>query len=104
MVTPWTEADGNGDGVVNNSDYVLWRKQMSIAGGASLGAGAAIPEPTSALLLIAAGAIAVLALQRRHRALVPRRTCFDTFVFPVDGDSACGLAWIATVDSRLKDH
>ena len=65
-VTPWTNADGNGDGHIDMGDYVLWRKQMATAGGAGLGASAAIPEPPVVLL----AAVAILLLGMRRPPLV----------------------------------
>ncbi len=50
-VTPGTGADGNGDGVIDGADYVLWRKNLAAGSGTSL---AAVPEPSSLLLLAAA--------------------------------------------------
>jgi hypothetical protein len=50
-------ADGNDDGVVNGSDYTYWRQRFGnpFASGAGSGAGsspAAVPEPSSVLLVI----------------------------------------------------
>jgi hypothetical protein len=50
-VAAGTGADGNGNGIVDAADYVIWRKHAS-AGAGSL---AAVPEPTSAVLLMVAG-------------------------------------------------
>ena len=65
IVTPWTSADGNGDGTVDMADYVTWRKAMATAGGASLGANTAVPEPTSAML----AAVAAFLLVGRRKPL-----------------------------------
>ena len=46
-------ADGNGDGVVDNADYVIWRKGQSAA--PAPGNSSAVPEPaTIAMAVIAA--------------------------------------------------
>ena len=57
-------ADGNGNQVIDAADYVVWRDTL----GATLGAGtaAAVPEPSSVMLLAIAGAFAVR--QRNARA------------------------------------
>ncbi len=60
-------ADGNNDGIVNATDYTYWRQRF----GQTAGSGAdlsqiSVPEPCTALL-IAIGAVAVVA-QRRKRA------------------------------------
>ncbi|MEX2168423.1 MAG: S8 family serine peptidase [Pirellulales bacterium] len=57
------DADGNGNQVIDAADYVVWRDTL----GATLGAGtAAVPEPSSVMLLAIAGAFAVR--QRNARA------------------------------------
>ena len=60
-VTAGTGADGNGDGVIDAADYVLWRKNVTAGSGASL---AAVPEPSSILLLVAG----LLLLPKRDKA------------------------------------
>jgi len=55
------EADGNGDGVVDSLDYAIWREAFEAAGGSA--AAFALPEPSSALLLILGGLL--LAPRRR---------------------------------------
>jgi hypothetical protein len=52
-------ADGNGDGIVDAADYAVWRDHLGTTMGA--GAGAAVPEPSAAVLLIFGGCIAGLA-------------------------------------------
>jgi hypothetical protein len=50
-------ADGNADGIVNAADYTIWRDRTSGgAGSLSLG-GAAIPEPSTSLIALAAVAL-----------------------------------------------
>lgn len=46
-------ADGNADGVVNAADYVFWRNVVD-ASAQNDGSGAAVPEPTSLLLMLTA--------------------------------------------------
>jgi hypothetical protein len=43
-------ADGNGNGVVDAADYVIWRKNLA----AGSGSFAAVPEPSTALLIAVA--------------------------------------------------
>jgi hypothetical protein len=57
-------ADGNLDGVVNAADYVVWRKnlgksapQLAAASGSLSPLVEAVPEPTSALLLVVFGTL-----------------------------------------------
>jgi hypothetical protein len=57
-------ADGNGDLVVDDLDYDIWTMNFGmLAGAGSGGAATAIPEPTSALLMILGGFV----LTRRWR-------------------------------------
>ena len=71
-VTPGTAADGNLDGQVTTADYDLWRTnfgQATVAGFGeqpSFAAAAAIPEPHSILLFVAA-AIALVSTQMTKR-------------------------------------
>jgi len=53
-------ADGNGNGVVDAADYVLWRNNLPPPGN-----GASVPEPASAVMLM----IATAALGWRRRSL-----------------------------------
>lgn len=46
-------ADGNGDGIVDAADYVVWRNAMD----AGVAAGAALPEPATALLALIGAAL-----------------------------------------------
>ena len=59
-------ADSNGDGIVNTADYNFWRSRVGnvIVSTSGLGTSTAIPEPTSAALLLFAGAIAGIARKR----------------------------------------
>lgn len=47
-VTAGTGADGNGNGVIDAADYIVWRNAVT----AGSGSFAAVPEPSSALLII----------------------------------------------------
>lgn len=56
--TTKAEADGNGNGIVDAADYVIWRDTLGQIGGP--GSGSAVvsaAEPSSALLVLAAGLI-----------------------------------------------
>jgi hypothetical protein len=67
-VTAGTGADGNGDGQITQADYDVWRANFgqSAGSGATLGAGAAVPEPaTMVLALVGWGAIGVRGARRR---------------------------------------
>ncbi|BBO33710.1 dockerin type I repeat-containing protein [Lacipirellula parvula] len=57
-------ADGTGDGVIDGADFLFWQRAMG--GGAGVAAASAVPEPTSALLLVSA--VSMLAWERRRRA------------------------------------
>ena len=59
------DADGNGDGVVDAADYVVWRKNLEFVARPRSGTSAAIPEPAS-LTLFAMGGL--LALPRRLKS------------------------------------
>ena len=62
-------ADGNGDGVVDKGDYVVWRKHITTSG-AGAGDAATVPEPCGVVLvLMACGMFAVL----RNRSLLVGR-------------------------------
>lgn len=54
-------ADGNADGVVDDADLTLWRR----ATGAAAPAGAQVPEPQGAALVLSAGALGAMAARRR---------------------------------------
>jgi hypothetical protein len=59
-------ADGNRNGIVDAADYIVWRKALIAAGGASAAiTSAAIPEPTSFVLGILGTSSAAL-LRRLH--------------------------------------
>jgi hypothetical protein len=58
-------ADGNGDGVVNAADYIVWRNRMTTgSGGASA---ASVPEPSTARLLLIAGLLVGSMMLRRPK-------------------------------------
>jgi hypothetical protein len=65
--TSGTLADGSNNGVVDAADYVLWRKLLgeSLSSGAG-GSGAPVPEPTSALGVLASGVFFLSASRRRR--------------------------------------
>jgi hypothetical protein len=76
IVEQGTGADGNRDGVVNQWDYDIWKRFFGqrIVGAAGSGASSSmatsggafsVPEPTAALLLIAAGFCLLPAARRR---------------------------------------
>lgn len=48
------DADGNGDGVVNSADYVIWRKNLSQTAGSGSIVKGLVPEPAASILLILA--------------------------------------------------
>jgi hypothetical protein len=51
-VTAGTHADGDGDGMIGSADYDVWKAHFGRTALGS-GAGAAIPEPSGVVLLIA---------------------------------------------------
>jgi hypothetical protein len=57
-------ADGNGDGVVDSGDYDVWRSNFGAIYGSGL-TSAQVPEPTTAILMLIAG---LLCAARRLRA------------------------------------
>lgn len=61
-------ADGNGDEIVNQPDYGVWRANFGMAAGSgsSLNEAANVPEPSTLVLLLSAGA---MLLCRRRLAL-----------------------------------
>jgi hypothetical protein len=69
-VTPFAGADGNGDGIINDLDYTVWRSNIgnrrgTVSGAGSFLEGGAVPEPSSALALMATAAL--FAASRRRR-------------------------------------
>ena len=82
LTVHYLPGDYSGNGIVDAADYVFWRKGFGTTytqadydvwrshfgqslAGSGLGAGAAVPEPASALLILATG-IAALATSRRR--------------------------------------
>jgi hypothetical protein len=57
-------ADGNGDGVVNQLDYNYWRFRFGNAGSGA----AAVPEPSSSVLLLVVACAFSAAIKRRRRS------------------------------------
>jgi hypothetical protein len=52
-VTEYTGADGDGDGMVDDEDYNVWRTNFGMtADDADLDIGGAVPEPASATLVV----------------------------------------------------
>ena len=60
---PFTGGDGNGDGLVTSADYGVWKIHFGTHAGSGAGANAAVPEPTTILLLLAA--LLTIGFQRR---------------------------------------
>jgi peptidyl-prolyl cis-trans isomerase A (cyclophilin A) len=55
-------ADGNGNGIVDAADYTIWRNTFGQTGGPGAGSGTGlgslgVPEPTSGVLILLAGAM-----------------------------------------------
>jgi peroxidase len=70
---PFAGADANGDGLVTQADYLVWKSNY----GHTLGAGAAsslaaVPEPSSGLVLAAATALAAAFCRRASIASIDR--------------------------------
>jgi peptidyl-prolyl cis-trans isomerase A (cyclophilin A) len=55
-------ADGNGNGVVDAADFVMWRDAYVAAGGSVVGI---VPEPSSVVLLLVSGALMTSLRPRR---------------------------------------
>ena len=69
-------ADGNLNGVIDAADYAIWRNNFgqSLPGagsGSSLQVGSAVPEPTSAILLVSALAFPLIGRVRARRVVRP---------------------------------
>jgi peptidyl-prolyl cis-trans isomerase A (cyclophilin A) len=60
-------ADGNGDGRVDASDYIIWRKGLTGGAGAGNSSGSGVPEPSSVALLL--GGLACVVYRRPRREL-----------------------------------
>jgi hypothetical protein len=56
------QGDADGDGLVDGSDFLIWQRNATFAGGAS-----AVPEPT-ALALVSAALATLIAVRRRRMA------------------------------------
>ena len=52
LIAAGTGADGNGNGIVDAADYIVWRKNVAAGAGSGSGANGAVPEPTSAVLCV----------------------------------------------------
>jgi cyclophilin family peptidyl-prolyl cis-trans isomerase len=68
--TTLAEADGNGNGRVDMADYVLWRKTKTAGSGSGSLVESNVPEPSSALLILFGGLTWAIFTGR----LVSRRT------------------------------
>lgn len=87
-------ADGNGNGVVDSADYVVWRDHL----GQSFGSGAAaVPEPSLAIYLSMVIAIAMQVRRRSSRnKKSPRHYCRGLLLF-----LSRTWLWIASDESAL---
>jgi hypothetical protein len=61
-------ADGNGDGVVDAADFIVWRKAASSPASGAVESGFLTPEPTALALVLT---VTVFGKTRRIRALAP---------------------------------
>jgi endonuclease I len=66
-VAAYSGADGDGDGMVDNEDFNLWRAHFGEVAAGSGGSTSGVPEPSSALLAIAAIVCHCLRRAGRHR-------------------------------------
>ena len=64
------EADGNGNGIVDAADYTIWRDSLGQMIGPGSGAGAAVPEPASIVLLTLAVATLLSSRIRRGNSVL----------------------------------
>jgi hypothetical protein len=62
QVPYWSGADGNGDGIVNNDDLGVWTANFGSTAGSGAASSAAVPEPASLALMFVA--LTVLCSQR----------------------------------------
>jgi hypothetical protein len=69
IVTGDLAADGNGDGLVNRLDYDVWTLHYGEVGGS--GSLTAVPEPTTAVLMLAAAAVFTAAFRRIRPKCAP---------------------------------
>ena len=74
-VTPYANGDGNGDGLVNQADYTIWKNNFGETAGGASGSGSsapgssgAVPEPRSFLLLAIGATVAFFS---RYRSTWP---------------------------------
>lgn len=51
-LAPFTGGDGNGDGLVTSADYSIWKSHFGTHASGGAGANAAVPEPTTTMLLM----------------------------------------------------
>jgi hypothetical protein len=45
-VTAWSGADGNGDTLIDNNDYNIWKTHYGTAGGSGSMVSSDVPEPS----------------------------------------------------------
>jgi hypothetical protein len=67
VVELFDRADGNGSGIVDPSDYAVWRSYFGAAPGAGLDGTGSIPEPASIWLLLAAICSNIYGVHLRRR-------------------------------------
>ena len=73
-VTAYTNGDGNGDSLVNQADYTIWKNNFGETAGGVSGSGSSVPgvagvvpEPGSFLLLAIAASMALFFRNRPVR-------------------------------------
>jgi prepilin-type N-terminal cleavage/methylation domain-containing protein len=94
-----TGADGNGNGIVDAADYVVWRKLFSSAGGG--GSTAAVPEPRSWLAAIGIVLLGAGGLRRNGKSQPVRSGLRPAEQYAKISISDCGLR-IADCSSGLR--
>jgi GH35 family endo-1,4-beta-xylanase len=67
-------ADGNGDELIDEADYAIWKSYFGATYSLGSGATANVPEPASAVLLIAGAAVALLPGRATRRSSLCRRS------------------------------
>jgi hypothetical protein len=67
-------ADGNGDELIDEADYAIWKSYFGATYSLGSGATANVPEPASAVLLIAGAAVALLPGRATRKSSLCRRS------------------------------